>query len=91
MEKYVYSEEGKSCLRYAPGLISMIRSEEYKLVYFMGKKTGQLFDLVKDFDERINCWGKQEYKDIQAELTSNLLDWIYSNLYKHRNLFKDHR
>jgi len=89
--KYVFCEEGKSTLRMAPDLIAMIRSAEYKLIHYAGNHTGQLFDLSADPGETRNLWGKPEAVAIQADLTAELLDWLYRNLYKHRDLFARYR
>jgi arylsulfatase A-like enzyme len=88
---YAFAEEGASGLRPEPDLIAMIRSETHKLVYFVGSENGQLFDLVDDPKETRNLWNKQEYSDIQAKLTRDLLDWLYGNLFKHRDLFVEAR
>ena len=89
--QYVYAEEGTSGLRPEPELLSMIRSETHKLVYFSGGSAGQLFDLVADPGETRNLWGQEAYRAVQHELTSALLDWLYSNTFKHRELFVEAR
>ncbi|MBN1671650.1 MAG: sulfatase-like hydrolase/transferase [Kiritimatiellae bacterium] len=88
---YVFAEEGKSTLRLDPDLIAMIRSEDWKLIHYTGNRTGQLFDLRADPGETRNLWGKPAAREAQAHLTAELLDWLYANLYKHRDLFAEHR
>ena len=82
--KFVYAEEGASGLRPEPELCAMIRSRSAKLIYFVGSSKGQLFDLVADPGETVNLWGKPETQKLQAELTGNLLNWLYSDLYRHK-------
>lgn len=89
--RYVFAEEGASGLRPEPGLLAMIRSQTHKLVYFVGNRSGQLFDLISDPKETINLWGKEEHRQVQGELTSELLDWLYTNSFKHRDLFAEAR
>ena len=69
----------------------MIRSETHKLVYFAGGESGQLYDLVHDPRETRNLWGQEEAREVQAELTARLLDWLYRNQFKHRDLFIEAR
>ncbi|TFG67289.1 MAG: DUF4976 domain-containing protein, partial [Anaerolineales bacterium] len=87
----VFAEEGATGLRPEPDLIAMMRSDRYKLIYFQGSENGQLFDLQKDPLEKKNLWNTLEYKDIQCQLTREMLDWLYGNLYKHRDLFIESR
>jgi arylsulfatase len=89
--QYAYAEEGTSGLRPEPDLLAMIRGETHKLVHFSGGKSGQLYDLVHGPRETRNLWGKPEARDIQADLTSRLLDWLYRNQFKHRDLSVDAR
>jgi arylsulfatase A-like enzyme len=89
--RYVYAEEGTSGLRPEPDLLAMIRSETHKLVYFSGGESGQLYDLRDDPGETVNLWGVEAHRDVQAELTARLLDWLYSDIFKHRDLFIDAR
>ena len=69
----------------------MMRSETHKLIYFVGSENGQLFDLVNDPKETRNLWNNPDYGDVQARLTRDLLDWLYGNLFKHRDLFVEAR
>lgn len=89
--RYVYAEEGTSGLRPEPDLLAMVRSQDYKLVYFSEGKNGQLYDLRTDPGETRNLWGQDAYRAVQCKLTQRLLDWLYSNTFKHRDLFVDAR
>ncbi|MBT3273170.1 MAG: sulfatase-like hydrolase/transferase, partial [Spirochaetales bacterium] len=80
---FIYAEEGASGLRPEPDLCAMIRSETAKLIMFIGANTGQLFDLENDPGETCNLWGKPESRELQAELTAGLLNWLYVDLYRH--------
>jgi arylsulfatase len=89
--QYAYAEEGATGLRPEPDLLAMIRSETHKLVYFAGGESGQLYDLIGDPQETRNLWGKEEARKVQSDLTAHLLDWLYRNQFKHRDLFIDAR
>jgi arylsulfatase len=70
---------------------AMIRSKTHKLIYFTGNRTGQLYDLVADPGETRNLWHDPQHREVRAELTAELLDWLYSDIYKHRDLFVEAR
>ena len=89
--KYVFAEEGETGLRPEPDLLTMIRSKTHKLIYFTGNKTGQLFDLVSDPRETRNLWHDPAYRSEREALTAELLDWLSTNMYKHRDLFIEAR
>ncbi len=89
--RYVFAEEGATGLRPEPDLLAMIRSHTHKLVYFNGNQTGQLFDLVADPGEMRNLWGDAEHREVQAELTADLLDWLYTDLHRRRDVFAEAR
>ena len=89
--EYVYAEEGTSGLRPEPDLLAMIRSRTHKLIYYTGNRTGQLYDLIKDPAETHNLWHDASHRAVREELTGHLLDWLYTNLFKHRDLFLDAR
>jgi len=78
----VFAEEGSSGLRPEPDLIAMMRSDNYKLIHFVGSENGQLFDLQKDPLEKKNLWNAPDYKDVQSQLTREMLDWLYGNLFR---------
>ena len=85
--EYAFAEEGATGLRPAPDLNAMIRSQTHKLVYFTGNETGQLYDLVADPGETRNLWDDPEYRHVRDALTAELLDWLFSDIYEHQDLF----
>ena len=89
--KYAFAEEGETGLRPEPDLLAMIRSRTHKLIYFTGNRTGQLFDLVRDPEERANLWNDPAHRPIREELTAELLDWLYTDLFAHGDLFVEAR
>jgi arylsulfatase A-like enzyme len=89
--RYAFAEEGATGLRPEPDLLAMIRSRSHKLIYFTGNRTGQLFDLSRDPGETSNLWHDPAQRPIRDELTAELLDWLYTGLYRHRDLFVEAR
>jgi choline-sulfatase len=54
----------------------MIRTGPWKLVYYIGKDYGELYNLDDDPLEQDNLWDKKAYADTRAALKCRLLDWM---------------
>jgi len=70
-------------LRGATGRRVMVRTKEWKLIYFMDErvtdKDGALYNLKKDRDEKENLYNKPQYKDIIKQLESLAEKWNQKN------------
>jgi arylsulfatase len=55
--------------------MTMVRSNEWKLVHFIDEDDGQLFDLVNDPDEVKNLWSDPDYADTKSEMLTELREW----------------
>jgi len=70
-------------LRGATGRRIMVRTKEWKLIYFMDErvadKDGVLYNLKKDRDEKENLYNKPQYKDIIKQLESLAEKWNQKN------------
>lgn len=62
----VFSEQGHRL---------MIRTTEWKMVYYAGKPYGELYNMEQDPDELENMYANSAYTVKKAELTTLLLDW----------------
>ena len=66
-------------LRGGTGRRVMVRTKEWKLIYFMDErvadKDGALYNLKKDRDEKENLYNKPQYKDIKRELEGLAEKW----------------
>ena len=71
--------------------MTMVRSERYKLVHFLGQDYGQLFDLEADPDEERNLWDDEALAGVKQELLLALLNWRIASTEQTRDLFQDHR
>ncbi len=79
LPEYVFTEDN---------YIVMIRSEKYKLVYYISQEYGELYDMKKDPYELKNLWNIKKYSKIKEELKETLLNWIaessyFNGAYKH--------
>ena len=70
--EFVFSEDN---------YVTMMRSEEYKLVYYIGQEAGELYDLRQDKDELWNLWSDLSYREIKHQLLVRLLDWLANSNY----------
>ena len=58
---------------------TMVRWENYKMIYYPGKPYGELYDLTADPDEQINLWEDLEGSDVKNHLKSLLLEWAFAS------------
>jgi len=87
---YVFAEHPADGIYEGP-FMTMIRSEKWKLVHFVGQSDGQLFDLEHDPTEIHNLWDDDQHADIKQTLLRHLLDWRTESIHHTRNVFKDYR
>jgi arylsulfatase len=59
----------------------MLRSNCYKLIYYIGQAEGDLYDLQNDPDELWNQWHVPEYAQIKEQLIQALLAWFTTSVY----------
>jgi arylsulfatase A-like enzyme len=71
----VYAEHARDGILRETEFMSMIRTEDWKLVHFVDYEDGQLFDLNADPAERENRWDDPDYREIRRDLRERLLRW----------------
>ena len=59
----------------------MMRSQEHKLVYYIGQEEGELYDLEEDADELWNLWNRAEHQQLKQQLLNQLLGWLATSTY----------
>jgi arylsulfatase A-like enzyme len=69
--------------------VLMIRTEKHKLVHYIDKPYGELYDLVTDPSEIQNIFDKPEYQSIRQELETCLFTWLAHSVY-HNAGYKNH-
>lgn len=70
--KYVFCEDN---------YLMMIRSKEYKLVYYIDQEYGEFYDLQKDPCELNNLYDKKEWKEHVSEYKNELLRFLARSTY----------
>lgn len=56
-----------------------LRTEQWKLTHYAGKRFGELIDLVNDPGELVNRWDDPEYRQVKADLLAELLDRLVTS------------
>lgn len=78
---YVYAEHARTGILQETEFMTMVRSEDWKLVHFLDEEYGQLFDLSADPDEMDNRWDDSEAAEKKAELLAELREWHIRSAY----------
>jgi arylsulfatase A-like enzyme len=70
--QYIFAEDN---------YLVMIRSQEYKLVYYIDQPYGELYDLQRDPWELENLWDVEAYQAVKVKFKEDFLDWISRSNY----------
>jgi arylsulfatase A-like enzyme len=71
----VYAEHRRDGILRETEFMTMVRTDDWKLVHFVDYDAGQLFDLREDPDEEQNLWDDPDAQDTKRELLDRLLEW----------------
>ena len=63
--------------------LTMLRTEQAKLVHYAGKDYGELYDLTSDPDELENLFHRPDSSAIRSRLETQLLHMITTSAYRH--------
>ena len=80
--EYVFAEHGRDGILQQTEFMTMVRSDDWKLVHFVDCSEGQLFDLRSDPEETVNLWDDPVHDDRKRALLDVLRDWrIHSDVH----------
>jgi len=82
--RYVISEHGRDMFLHSMDFVTMLRTKEWKIVHFVDKPDGQLFDLREDPAEEINLWEDPKYGEMKQKLLNMLLEFRVRSGYESR-------
>ncbi len=83
--KYVFAEHSRDAILQETEFMTMIRTQDWKLVHFLDEPFGQLFDLKNDPEEVDNLWDDQRYADQKEALMQVMLNWLIRSNYHSRS------
>ncbi len=80
---YVFAEQARDGNFPDAAFMTMVRDRRWKLVHLLGEQrdagpdrpAGQLFDLAKDPEERVNYWSDPAHAEKKRDLLDVLLEW----------------
>jgi arylsulfatase A-like enzyme len=81
----VYAEQGRDVVFQFADFVSMLRTERWKLVNFLGEEFGQLFDLLLDPAEERNLWSDSAHRSVRVQLENDLYQWRMRSAYQTRD------
>ncbi len=76
----VYSELTRGHIQTASEFICMRREKRWKLVWYLGEKEGELYDLHSDPDELINLWNMEKYSAIRKDQENLIQEEMIRNM-----------
>jgi arylsulfatase len=89
--EFVFAEHGRDDILQGVELMSMVRSKNWKLVYFLGSTTGQLFNLEEDPLEICNLWSEAKFATQKQALLDVIRDWLLHSHYRTKEWKSDWR
>ena len=87
----VYCEQGGDVNLTGAELITMVRTDRWKLVHFMGESFGQLFDLKEDPGEVRDLWNSPAHAPVKQEMLGRLREWLVESSYSTRDYMAEFR
>jgi len=78
---YVFAEQPRDGNFTTADFMTMVRSDEWKLVHILGSDAldggneGQLFHLIEDPGEQVNLWDAPEHREVRDQLLNEILEW----------------
>jgi hypothetical protein len=76
----VYSELTRGHIQTASEFICMRREKRWKLVWYLGEKEGELYDLLSDPDELVNLWNSEKYSTIRRDQETLIQEEMIRNM-----------
>ena len=87
----VFCEQRRDGILTDTEFMTMVRTDRWKLVHFLGETEGQLFDLAEDPLENRNRWHDPGCEPVRRRLTDRLLDWRMQSQLQTRDWMKAYR
>jgi arylsulfatase len=82
---HVFAEHARDGILRETAFMTMVRSQSWKLVHFLGEPFGQLFDLANDPGEVHNLWDDPTSAKVKRGLLDVLREWRIRSQYHTRD------
>lgn len=79
LRDYVFAEHSRDGILQETAFMSMVRSQDWKLVHFLGEPFGQLFDLKADPKEERNVWDHSAHAEKKRALLDVMREWLIAS------------
>ena len=73
--EYVFAEHGRDGILQEAEVMTMVRSDRWKLVHLLDDPDGQLFDLANDPREVDNLWAEPDHAETKRQMLDVLREW----------------
>lgn len=71
----VYSELARDHIQTGAEYMVMCRDAKWKIVYYLGETSGELYDMEQDPGELRNLWTSNEHQALRDGMVKDLLEW----------------
>jgi arylsulfatase A-like enzyme len=87
----VFAEQARDGTLTDTDFMTMVRTQDWKLVHFLEEEWGQLFDLNNDPNEIQNLWDDETHSAKKQEMLAMLREWRIRDGFDSSELWKDVR
>ncbi|MEO0415974.1 MAG: sulfatase-like hydrolase/transferase [Verrucomicrobiota bacterium] len=87
----VFAEQAQDGNFTTSRFMTMVRTQDWKMVHFLDEPWGQLFDLKEDPEENVNLWDSESHAEKKQELLATLREWRIRDTYENASLWSDYR
>ena len=88
---YVYAEQARDGNFRDTDFMTMVRSQDWKLVHYLGEDFGQLFNLKDDPRENVDLWSDASASTQKAVMLDQLREWRIQSQFHTSNWAEDYR
>lgn len=70
-----YSELARDHIQTGAEYMVMKRDERWKIVYYLGETSGELYDMTEDPQELRNLWASERHHEARERMVRDVLEW----------------
>ena len=81
-----YSELARDHVQTGAEYMVMKRDERWKLVYYLGETSGEIYDMAADPQELRNLWTSKRHHEVRERMVRDVLEWSVAMTLRSRQL-----